>query len=226
MDAVNGDAPATAPGMFATMGYAFVWYSSQNALVRGAVTGVSICFALAMAVLVLITGNVLVSLYAVLTIAGIVVSVMGVVVKGFMGWEFGIGESVAIVIMIGFSMDYCIHIAGSYMESPRAARLERLRDSVTHMGISITAGAVTTLFSAIFLFGATMTFFTKFAIMITATVLFAYLWAVLFFTSLLATWGPEGTQGDVRHYLGALRRRVARRERRVSAEAEQPRAEA
>lgn len=104
-------------------------------------------------------------------------------------------------------MDYCLHIAGSYIESRKTERLERLRDAVTHMGISVTAGATTTLASAVFLFGATMTFFTKFAFLITFTVIMAYLWTVLFFTSVLATMGPLGDQGDVRVWIRKVRER-------------------
>lgn len=65
-----------------------------------------------------------------------------------------IPESVAGVILIGFSVDYCVHLAHAYMESGATSRQERVQDAVTCMGISITAGAATTFMAGVFLFGA------------------------------------------------------------------------
>lgn len=33
------------------------------------------------------------------------------------GWEFGVAESITVVILIGFSVDYVVHLANHYVES-------------------------------------------------------------------------------------------------------------
>lgn len=33
------------------------------------------------------------------------------------GWELGVAESIAIVILIGMSVDYVVHLANHYVES-------------------------------------------------------------------------------------------------------------
>lgn len=75
------------------------------------------------------------------------------------GWELGVIESVATVIVIGFSVDYVVHLAAHYVHSPLYVRNEKAKESIGAMGISIFSGAITTLGSGIFLFGGTIVFF-------------------------------------------------------------------
>jgi predicted RND superfamily exporter protein len=72
---------------------------------------------MAFVVLILSTMDLRVGFFATLTIAGIVTTVMGVGVRAIMGWSLGIGESIAAVILIGLSVDYCVHLANAYIEA-------------------------------------------------------------------------------------------------------------
>lgn len=83
---------------------------------------VSLAFALI--VLLLSTHNVIVSLYSVFCITGIVVSV--VTVMELSGWELGVAESITIVILIGFSVDYVVHLANHYVESSYSDKFKRM----------------------------------------------------------------------------------------------------
>ncbi|CAD7699178.1 unnamed protein product [Ostreobium quekettii] len=200
MDAVNADARAAGldevSNGFQTGRAAWVWLFSQESLVDSAIQGIFIVFAIAFVILNVASGNVIISIIAITTVAGIVATVMGVCVSAMMGWEFGVAESIVSVILIGFSMDYSLHLADSYIESERTSRMDRTQDALTRLGISVTAGAITTLISGVFLWGAILTFFTKFAFMITATIVVSYLWSMLFFPSMAMTFGPEGNWGD------------------------------
>ena len=152
---MNAAAPEGMEG-YQTTRYSWMWLATQRSLVKNAVTGVSICFVLAFLVINVATGNWIVSLCTTIMIVGIVCTTMGVGVVAMMGYPLGISEAIAIVILIGFSMDYVLHLAGAYVESKRDDRLGRMQDALTTMGISITAGAVTTLLSGIPLFFAVM----------------------------------------------------------------------
>ena len=83
--------------------YTFVWYASQVALVDGLLFGMSLAFPVAFVVLCLATQNVILAFVAIITIGLIVASVLGT--SFLMGWHLGIKESVAGVIVIGFSVD-------------------------------------------------------------------------------------------------------------------------
>ena len=48
----------------------------------------------------------------------------------------------------------------------------------------------------------TLTFFTKFAVLICSTIIFSLSAALFFFMPLAAIVGPEGIQGDIRYWIG------------------------
>ena len=65
------------PSAFAICGRDFIWMVTQQELVKGVFSGFAICFPVAFLVLVLATGNVLVSIFATCSIAFIVAGVLG-----------------------------------------------------------------------------------------------------------------------------------------------------
>lgn len=65
--------------------------------------------------MVLFTFNIIISCYSVLAISGIIVSVIAVMECA--GYSLGISESLSIVVLIGMSVDYVVHLANHYVES-------------------------------------------------------------------------------------------------------------
>jgi len=117
----------------------------------------SISGALAFLILLIATRNILVALYAMISVFFIVMSVIAIMV--FKGWQLGVSESIAMVIIIGFSVDYVVHLAAHYVHVTLDSRLDKSTASVSAMGVSIFSGAMTTLGSGVFLFGGTIIFF-------------------------------------------------------------------
>ncbi|KAK3277018.1 hypothetical protein CYMTET_14951 [Cymbomonas tetramitiformis] len=89
-------------------------------------------------------------------------------------------------------------------ESKFKSRLERTQDAMTTMGVSIIAGAMTTLMSGSFLFGAVMSFFNKFGFIICFTIFSSFAWSMFFFPVVCALWGPEDHTGDVAPLISKL----------------------
>merc|ERR1719201_82271 len=77
------------------------------------INGILFCFPIVFLVLLFATGNILVAIYSTLTIASILVWVLGFF-KYAAGYELGLVVSIAGVIVIGFSVDYVIHVAHMY----------------------------------------------------------------------------------------------------------------
>ena len=121
----------------------------------------------------------------------------GLSVISIAGWQFGTTESVSIVLIIGFSVDYVVHLANAYLESTDQDRRQRLSFSLLTMGVSVASGAITTLLAGIFLLFPSFLFFYKMGIMLVFTIIWSIIWAMLFFTSILATIGPEGDFGRI-----------------------------
>ena len=191
---LNARAPAGVANAKQTAYYTWTWMKTQEALVQNTFQGLIICFCMAFVVLLLSTMDLRTGLIATVTIAGVVTTVMGVGVRGIMGWDLGIGESIAAVILIGLSVDYCVHLANAYCEAPASLNTRELRvqHALMTMGISITASAVTTVVSGSMLWLCILTFFSKFAFLITATIASSFAWSMFFLPSALAAFGPPG----------------------------------
>lgn len=151
---------------------------------------------LAFAILIISTQNWIISIFAVFDIIGIMLCELSIM--QLLGWKFGVSECVAIVIIIGFSVDYVVHLANAYLESQAEDRNGRLSFSLLTMGISVVSGAVTTFAAGFFLIFPDIVFFYKMGILMMSTVGISIFWAMCFFTSIVAAIGPQGDAGNLR----------------------------
>lgn len=93
---------------------------TEKAFFRSALSGMGVAIAFAFVILLIATGNVVLSVLAIVCVALVIMSIVAVMV--FKGWEMGVSESLAIVIMIGLSVDYVVHLAADYTHSIRPTR--------------------------------------------------------------------------------------------------------
>ena len=114
-----------------------------------------------------------------------------------MGWEIGVSESLAMVILIGFSVDYVVHLSSDYVHSAHKSRNDKMQQAYEEMGVSILSGCLTTFGSGAFLFGGVVITFQKFALIITSTVGISFLSSMLLFGSFMHAFGPEGDFGSI-----------------------------
>ena len=120
------------------------WNVTQKALVDNMYLGIGVVLAVSLISLAISTGNIVIAVLALTSIAGILTNVMALVY--IYGWALGITESIGVVIAIGFSFDYIAHIGNAYCDSERSLdRKERTRSALTELGISVVAGAFSTL---------------------------------------------------------------------------------
>lgn len=102
------------------------------------------------------------------------------------GWEMGISESIAIVLLIGLSVDYVVHLSAHIVISNKKSTDEKLIESYRDIAISVTSGAITTFCCGLFLLGGKNLIFKKFAILITSTIGLSYLVSMVLFGALVA----------------------------------------
>lgn len=65
------------------------------------------------------------------------------------------------------------------------------------MGVSIFSGTITTMGCGVALFGGKMITFQKFAVIISSTIAFSFISAMLLFGALCHVMGPENGFGDI-----------------------------
>ena len=103
--------------------------------------------------------------------------------------------------MIGFSVDYVVHLANHYVESPQLTRFKKTQESLREIGISVVSGAVTTSGAAAFLLFGQISVFRKFSSILIVTIAFSLIVSLFFFPALCHIMGPEGHCGDIDHHV-------------------------
>jgi len=114
----------------------------------------------------------------------------------------GTGEAIAGVIVIGYSVDFCVHLAHMYHEADRYGHHERdarCQFAIRNLGTTIFAGALTTSGAGVPLFFCFFYFFFKMALLITVTIMYSLIFSIGFFMSVLWLIGPNGNFGELRN---------------------------
>ena len=98
---------------------------SERAFLESATTGMTAAVGFSFLILLVATGNILISVYAIISVSIVIVSVVAIMV--FQGWELGVSESIAVVIMIGLAVDYVVHLAADYKHSVKPSRQDKIQ---------------------------------------------------------------------------------------------------
>lgn len=162
----------------------FVFMNNQMIYRTSAVSGSMLGVLIAFFVLLISTRRLHIAFFATLSILCVLVSVIGSVTM--MGWTLGTNEAILISILAGFSVDYVVHLAHAYVASTGQSTAERIKDSFGDMGISVFSGMLTSVVASIPLFLCYLTFFAKFGTFLCFTIAFSWIFANLFFMSIIA----------------------------------------
>ena len=145
------------------------------------------------------TRSLRVTLAALATIAAAVVLMLAALVAA--GWEFGVVEELCVTLLIGSSIDYCIHLAVAYAEAETEAtrrlttnallnrRHEKVKLALGHVAPTITGAAVTTAASCAMLLLCQVEVLVKIGATIVANTVVGYALTLLLFSALVATYG-------------------------------------
>ena len=87
----------------------------EKALLVSAIQGITIAVGFASLVLLIATKNIILTFFAIICVTIVIVSVVAIIV--LQGWQLGVAESISIVIVIGLSVDYVVHLASDYHHS-------------------------------------------------------------------------------------------------------------
>merc|ERR1712139_608313 len=171
------------------------WFTLQSKITNEAFIGMATALGFASIVLLLATRNIVVAFSAIVSIVSIVCSVMALMYC--MGWKLGVIEALVLVMVIGLSVDYVVHMADAYLEAPAEDRFGRTKFMLVRMGLAVVNGGITTIGAAGFMCACYITFFQKFGIVILATVFQSLVTALFFFSAMMALFGPQGTFGQI-----------------------------
>jgi len=210
VEAQQESAPSELDHLTYDGGEQFLWADTMEALRASLFEGLAICFPIAFVVLLFSTENLLVALYGIVGIALIVASVLGTIEYVY-GWDLGIVESLMGNLVVGFSVDYTIHLGHMFVAAGREYDLQNSLDrfsfAIRKMGGTVVGGAVTTLGAGLFMLPCQLVFFHKLGLLMVTTIFFSLLYSFGFVMPLLAAAGPSGDRFAFRP-VSALKRMV------------------
>merc|ERR1711959_554739 len=187
---LNRQAPKSANGAFHVAANSmWVWMHTQTVFMSSAITGMITGTLLAFVVVLLATQQILVAFASMVTIVGILASVLGAMVA--LGCELGTIESVCLTILAGFSVDYVVHLAHAFVHAEKKERLDKVRSALDEIGVSVLGGMLTSASAAVALMICQLQFFHKFGVFLMLTVSISWIWANVGFMASMALFGPD-----------------------------------
>lgn len=118
------NSPASLKSGVQTGGVFWCWMESERAFLDTAVYGMTIAIGFSFLILLFATRNIILALLAILSVGIVIVSVVAIMV--LKEWELGVSESISVVILIGLSVDYVVHLAADYNHSVKETRFEKI----------------------------------------------------------------------------------------------------
>ena len=167
------------------------FYDLQHSLISGLPLSVLVSLGVLSVLSFVATRNVLISVFFMLTVAGIIFVTLGSLV--LLGWELNVMESVVFTLAIGMSVDYTLHYAVAYCLADRMERELRVAYSISSIGCAVAMAAVTTFMVGAFVIPSTVLMYHKFGIFLMVVVIIGWFYSTFFFQSLVRTFGPDST---------------------------------
>ncbi|CAB9512861.1 dispatched homolog 3 [Seminavis robusta] len=186
--------PREMTGTMQTSNGAWAFYYLSETLIDETYSSIYLALGLGFVILAVVGGNPIMAFFSVFTICLIVVDVFAFTV--LMGWSLGILEAVNYVVVIGLSIDYCVHMSEAYTKSHSTERFPRVIHTFEEMGISVLSSSLSTLGASFFMFFAPVVFFVKFAAFIFVTITLSAIYSLTFFPAVLSIMGPTGDFGN------------------------------
>ena len=106
------------------------------------------------------------------------------------GYYIDFNTSLNLVLVVGLSIDYVVHLAESYNVAPFPDRFKRMQYSLTNLGVSVCNGAATSIGALSFMLACKLVFYNIFGIFMFFTLFFSFVFTMTFFSALCFAIGP------------------------------------
>uniref|UniRef100_UPI0037E850F1 protein dispatched homolog 3 n=1 Tax=Semicossyphus pulcher TaxID=241346 RepID=UPI0037E850F1 len=169
--------------------------------VESALWSLLLSLAICVAAVSVFTAHPLLLLPVLITILGVICLVVAVMY--WLGWEMGAVEAISLSILVGSSVDYCLHLVEGYLlagetmpstpahnSEPAAERRGRTLEAVNHVGVAIVSSAVTTVISTVPLFFCVIVPFAKFGQIVAINTAVSILFTLTVTVAMLACMAP------------------------------------
>lgn len=171
------------------------FYDLQDSLSNGTLIAMALSVVVAFSVMLLTTWNIIISLYAIISIAGTIFVTVGSLV--LLGWELNVLESVTISVAVGLSVDFAVHYGVAYRLAPEPDREGKVVFSLSRMGSAIFMAALTTFVAGAMMMPSTVLAYTQLGTFLMLIMCVSWTFATFFFQCMCRCLGPQGTCGQI-----------------------------
>lgn len=165
------------------------FFDLQGTLSRGTLYSIGVAMTVALLVLIVVTLNILVSLYAIITVTLTIFSIVGTLV--LLGWKLNVLESVAVSTAIGLAVDFSLHYGVQYRYSTESDRKSSTKCALQRMcGPTAMAGLTTGVAGALML-PSNVLAYIQIGIFLVVSMTISWIFSTFFLMSLLSAIGPQ-----------------------------------
>jgi hypothetical protein len=166
------------------------FYDLQRTLSRDTVLAIGVSMGIAFVVLLLVTLNILISLYAILTVSCIIFVTVALLI--LLGWKLNVLESIAVSVAIGLAADFSLHYGVHYRMCPDGGdRESAVTYAVSRMGGPTAMAALTTAAAGAFMLPSTVLAYIQIGIFLITVMSVSWVYSTFFLGSLLRVGGPQ-----------------------------------
>ncbi|KAL9981000.1 hypothetical protein ACROYT_G009652 [Oculina patagonica] len=146
--------------------------------------------------MLLTTLNIFISIYAIITIIGIIAITIGSLVLA--GWQLNIFESIVMSVTVGLSIDFTMHYGVAYRLAPDKSQSDsRVRYSLVHIGSATIMAAMTTFLTGLMMMPATVLAYFQLGQFLMLVMVFSWLYSTFGFLSICTVIGPREDFGQL-----------------------------
>ena len=194
MDKETDSAPNGLENGWVSGHQAFNFYDLQRSLSQGSYFSIVVSLSVAFCVMLATSLNIVISLYAILTITLAISVTVGVLV--LFGWELNILESVIISLAVGLSIDFTIHYGVAYRLAD-GDRKRRVEQSFNRVAPAVAMAAFTTFLAGSVCMPARVLAYQQLGIFLMLVMFTSWTFSTFFFMSLCTVLGPQGNFGQI-----------------------------
>ncbi|XP_037730791.1 protein dispatched [Drosophila subpulchrella] len=165
------------------------FYNVQDTLSHDTLVAICLAMAASLAVLLCFTVNILISIYAVLTVSLSIFNTVAVLI--LLGWQLNILESIAVSTAIGLAVDFSLHYGIHYRMSPVKERLAATQFVLSRIiGPTVMAATTTGLAGGIMM-ASNILPYIQIGVFLVVVMIVSWFYATFFLMSLLRVAGPQ-----------------------------------
>lgn len=167
----------------------FAFFDLQSTLSQDTIYAIVIAMGVSLCVLLLVTFNLLISLFAIVTVTFTIFTTIAILV--LMNWKLNVLESISVSTAIGLTIDFSLHYGNYYRMCPEMEREQATRYSLTRMIGPTAMAAITTGAAGAFMMPSRVLAYIQIGKFLVIVMAVSWLFSTFFLMSLLRLWGPQ-----------------------------------